>query len=75
MKIEKLFITTKCPYCKHENRYVIHTDDYNTTIIIWCKANFGGCGKAFVVSIPFEITVPGQAYKIDDHNELKMPLP
>lgn len=74
MKISKIFTKTKCPYCGHENRHQFETDDYQTQTLVWCRANFGGCGRAYVVSMPNEITIDSKTFKIDDNDELKMPI-
>lgn len=69
-KISKIFIHTKCPYCGYENRCSVKSDEYETTFIFWCRKNFGGCGKAYVIKVPYEIKIQGKAYKIENNKDL-----
>ena len=74
MKISKIFTTSKCPYCKHETNHTFDIENYDTNTITWCNAKFGGCGRAYIIHTHYEIFIPNQVYKIDDKDELKMPL-
>jgi len=72
LHIEKLFAIVKCPYCGFENRYCFKIDNYQTSLIVHCHKEFNGCGKPFVIALPFEIKLPCQAYKIGDEGIIKI---